>query len=981
MTVSNSHQRIGVLGPVQVQSDGTTDSLTRSMEVGVLSALALNAGSTVSGASLIDVLWPQNPPRTAGKTLQGYVKRVRSLVAAHGVELTHAGPAGYVLRLAPNKVDAIRFESMIANARAGDDDVQRLRQLDEALALWRGDPFAGCELNGLAPYREWLLGLRSGTRVEHAATRIRLGAGADTISAVRAQLVDEPTNERLWLHLAGALYLSGNPVAALDVITEARHELDERVGVGLGPELNELQRRMLQHDDVEGAYYRLTGAERSGPARKAGPATRDTGASIGPSIALSLPRWAGELIDRDGLVTRIAARLDEGPGVITISGPGGMGKTRCAVEAARLAATVCRGFVDLSPFTTGTEFVLHLAGSFGVPDRDDPVSAVAAQLGTGRGVVVLDNLEQIGDAPSVIHELAVRCPSVTWLLTSQTQLGIGGEQVIRLHPLAQGCARDDGPSPAAALLIAAAARRGVPLEQGPQIEMIAELVGGIPLALELAACQLQHLRPDALLRALADPIDALVDPRQFVDRHRSMRTCFQLGLARLGPDAIDLLAVLSHRPGGCRFDDLMTWWQRPTALARAVAELAEVGFATTVPDLAGATRITQIPLVRAFARTIPRPSDADAADKTLDLAVVGRAQASMTEPRALATEPDLADIRRMLQDGLDDPDAVDGALQLAVLLMLYWWTARITEGRHWLAVLLARVADQQSPIVPTAVHVLSLFDFYVGDAECARHRLDGALRLGPTDPPAQARLLTLRAMLDAGEGDHAAAAGRSGQAIALARAVGDKQVLAYALGNAGDVATAAGDFATARGCYLECIDGLRRGGLNWLSAAPHARLGDLELSEGEFRRARMWFDRAIALWSARELGPGAPQTLAGLGRLEVVEGDYPSARRHLDAALATAERCGSRGEYPWVVLGYAALLAASDRRDAAAVLFELGLRHGRAAGHHVRRLVEAELAPFYRTAVTDPTAVRADPLVMTTLLEDLPLLVAQMLDR
>ncbi|MFG1609669.1 BTAD domain-containing putative transcriptional regulator [Actinoplanes sp. NPDC049265] len=970
---------VDVLGPVRIRGGGTTDPLTRSMEIGVLSVLALNAGSAVSGHSLISVLWPRDPPRTAGKTLQGYVKRVRALVAAHGVELTYAGPAGYVLRLAPDQVDAIRFESMITHARAGDDDARRLRELDQALALWRGDPFAGCELDGLAPYREWLLGLRSGTRVEHAATRIRLGVGADTISTVRAQLVDEPTNERLWLHLAGALYLSGNPVAALDAITEARHELDERVGVGPGPELRELQRRMLQHDDVEGAYRRLTGPERPVRARSAGPSGRGARKSAGPPIALSLPRWAGELVDPDGLVPRIAARLDEGPAVITVCGPGGLGKTRCAVEAAQLAATPCRGFIDLSSFTTAAELLLHLSGSFGVPDRDDPVSAVAIQLGDARCVVVLDNLEQIGDAAPAIRELSGRCPSVTWLLTSQTELGIDGERVVRLRPLAHSGAGADRPSPAAALLVAAAARRGLRLDADAGIERIAGLLGGIPLALELAAGQLQHLRPEALLGALADPIDALVDPRRLVDRHRSMRACFELGLARLGPDAVDLFSVVSHRPNGCRFDDLMTWWGRPTAFPRAVAELVEAGFATTVIDLAGATRITQIPLVRAFGRTLPRPPDAEAADKTLDLAVVGRAQASMTEPRALVTEPDLADIRRMLQAGLDHPEAVDGALQLAVLLMLYWWTARITEGRRWLAALLAQAGDRPSPVVGVAVHVLSLFDFYVGDAEGARRRLDAGLDTKPTDPLERARLLALRAMLDACEDDHATATGRSEQAVALARAAGDQQALAYALGNAGDVATAAGDFAAARGHYVECVDGMRRGGLNWLSAAPHARLGDLDLSDGELGRARMWFDRAVALWSARELGPGAPQTLAGLARLDVIEGDHASARRHLDAALATAEQCGSRGEYPWVVLGYAALLAATDRRADAAVLFELGLRHGRAAGHHVRRLVEAELAGLYRAAVPDPGAVRADPRVLTTPLEDLPMVVAQVL--
>jgi DNA-binding SARP family transcriptional activator/tetratricopeptide (TPR) repeat protein len=970
MTVSRWEQRVDVLGPVTIRGAGGIVPLTRSMEIAVLGVLALHADSAVTGASLIDVLWPDGPPRTAGKTLQGYVKRVRGMVAVNGIELTHAGPAGYVLRLAPHRVDAIEFESLVADARTIDNDAVRLSRLDEALAMWRGEPFAGCELEGLRPHRDWLTRLHSGTRVERTATQIRLGVSADTISSIRALLVQEPTNERLWLHLAGALYLLGNPVGALDAVAQARRELDERVGVGLGPELTELQAHLLNHDDVERTYYRLTGAH---PAS----VTLDNG-SAPPTV--SLPQWGGELIGRDHTISEIAAMLDDGSPIVTVAGPGGMGKTRCAVEAARIAATPCRGFVDLSALTTGSELALNLAGSFGVPDRDDPLSAVAAHFGGARASVILDNIEQIDQAAAVIGELARRCPSVVWVLTSQTELGIGSERVVRLRALDHEPSAQV-PSPAAELLAAAARRRGVQVTAAGPIEHIAELIGGIPLALELAACQLQYLEPAALLRSLSDPIDALVDPRQPLGRHRSMRACFQLALARLGADATDLFALVSRRPNGCPYDDLAAWWGRPTPLPRAVAELVEVGFAATGPDAAGVTRLTQLPLVRAFGRTLPRPVDADAADGALDLAILGRAQASITATRSTFVEPDLPDIRRLLQRGIDDRDAVDGALQLAVLLTVYWWSARITEGRRWLGALLGRSADRASVIRPYAVHTAALLDYYVGDAESARHRLDDALSDALPDPIAKSRLLALRAPLDAAEGAHELAAGRARQAIALARAAADDQSLFFALGNAGDVATVAGDSDAARDYYVECIERLRRAGLDWLAAAPHARLGDLELSAGEHRRARMWFERSIALWSSRELGPGAPQSLAGLGRLDVIEGDQVSARRHLDAAMATAQRCGSRGEYPWVVLGYAALSAAGGHRDAAAVLFELGLRHGRVAGQHVRRLVDAELAPLYHWAVDDPDAVISDPVVVATPLEDLPLVLAKFVGR
>ena len=216
---------VDLLGPVRIQGPDEPQILTRRMEIGVLGMLALHAGTPVTGSNLIDLLWPQDPPRTAAKTLQGYVKRVRGLLAGARVELSYVGPAGYLLALAPEQVDALRFESLVAAARTCPDDSLRVQQLDEALALWRGEPFAGCDLEGLGPFRQWLERLRSGARLERATADIRRGVTEQTISALRVLIAQEPTNERLWLHLIAALYLVGNPVAALEASAEARREL------------------------------------------------------------------------------------------------------------------------------------------------------------------------------------------------------------------------------------------------------------------------------------------------------------------------------------------------------------------------------------------------------------------------------------------------------------------------------------------------------------------------------------------------------------------------------------------------------------------------------------------------------------------------------------------------------------------------------------------------------------------------------------
>ena len=166
--------------------------------------------------------------------------------------------------------------------------------------------------------------------------------------------MEEPTNERLWLHLASAQYLSGNPVAALDTISEARRSLDELVGVAPGPELTELQRRMLDHDDVEASYYRLTGV--SLPPVRLGAPRRSS------ACCRSLPLPGGHLVGRDEVIADLVSAVDDGPPVLTITGPGGMGKTRCAVE-------VPAGEHALPRFHR-PERAEHRGGSRAAPRRD-----------------------------------------------------------------------------------------------------------------------------------------------------------------------------------------------------------------------------------------------------------------------------------------------------------------------------------------------------------------------------------------------------------------------------------------------------------------------------------------------------------------------------------------------------------------------------------------------------------------------------------
>ncbi len=176
-----------------------------------------------------------------------------------------------------------------------------------------------------------------------------------------------------------------------------------------------------------------------------------------------------------------------------------------------------------------------------------------------------------------------------------------------------------------------------------------------------------------------------------------MRACLRIAAAeRLSPAAVSLLVVLSGRANGAPYDDLAAAWPAAPALPGVVGELVDAGFATTGTDAAGSIRITQLPIVRAFGRELTRPTTSRPAVRPRRGRHGPRRSRDDRRPPA-HLEPDLPDVRRLLQAGLDDPAALDRALGLAGGLVVYWFSHRLLEGRSWLDALLRRPAPSERP--------------------------------------------------------------------------------------------------------------------------------------------------------------------------------------------------------------------------------------------------------------------------------------------
>lgn len=315
--------RISLLGPLTVDSESGEVVLRAAKERSLLAALALSPGQVVGFDSLIDALWGDAPPASARKTLQTYVSNVRRSL---GPDVVGTAASGYVLRTAVEEVDVGRFRTLVQRGeealRSGSIQ-QACEDLGEAVALWRGDPFAGVGAGtGLAAVavrlkEEYLSALEARLAAELAA-----GRPGELVGELQELVREHPFRERLWGHLMVALYRSGRQADALTVYQQARVRLRDELGLEPGGELRRLEQAILDHDpsldgpDPERASPDSGQQIRPSPVRYA--VTRD-GVHIayqivgdGPIDVLAVPGFVSHLdmwwdAPTDRLVRRLAS--------------------------------------------------------------------------------------------------------------------------------------------------------------------------------------------------------------------------------------------------------------------------------------------------------------------------------------------------------------------------------------------------------------------------------------------------------------------------------------------------------------------------------------------------------------------------------------------------------------------------------------------------------------------------------------------------
>ncbi|WP_037677596.1 BTAD domain-containing putative transcriptional regulator [Streptomyces griseus] len=516
--------RFGILGPLDIRTDdGAPVDPGGPRPRALLTLLLLDTGRTVSTDRLTLGLYGTRTPAGAANALQSQISRLRRRLAPHtGIE---ASSAGYRLTTFPEAVDAHRFEHTAGEGRAAlsaGDPARAAARLREALALWRGPALP--DLPEAHAERARLEGLRLAAVQDRIEADLLLGAGAELVAELRALLSAHPLDERLYGQLMRSLHAAGRPAEALTVYEEARRTLADELGADPSPELSALHLELLRGNGVRR------------PAR--------------PRVPVQLTPFVG----RDRELARIGRGLS-GSRLVTLTGPGGVGKTRLAIEAARTRAPsppdAC--FVELAPLSDGAGIPYAVLAALGVRDgfrtpATDTIDRLLAALEERELLLVLDNCEHLVEDVARLSALLLgACPGVRVLATSREALGITGEVLVPVPPLP--------PEPAVRLFLDRARAVRPDFDDHARVADICRALDGLPLAIELAAARLRTLTPDELADRLDDRFRLLTrGDRSKAPRHRTLRAVVEWSWDLLDDEERELAAELTVFPGGATLD-------------------------------------------------------------------------------------------------------------------------------------------------------------------------------------------------------------------------------------------------------------------------------------------------------------------------------------------------------------------------------------------------------------------------------------------
>ncbi len=917
-----------VLGPIDVVAEAKSVVPTSARQRDLLALLLLDANTAVSSDRLIDRLWHGEPPATARSALQTYIARLRTIIDGYPTAEIVTVSDGYRLDIDEQTIDAPRFEELARRGResllAGSPRTAT-ETLGAALDLWRGDVLADVRhLEGVHAEVTRLEELRShvlGTLID---AELALGNHLEMIPKLEKLVEEDPFSERTWARLMLALYRGGRQSDALRAYRRVADILGEELGIEPGPELYNLEERILLQDPS---------------------LTRETD---GASPRTNLERPVTSFVGRRREIERLIELVGSRP-LVTLTGPGGAGKTRLAREIGeRVLASYAEGvwFVDLSSIRDDQQVPFTIAETLGVTEQPDlpAVDLVARYLEHRSLLLILDNCEHLLEpTASLARSLLARCPRLTVLATSRQRLGIEGETTWTVPPLSFPGHGASTPVPgeheAVDLFVERARLVDTDFElskaNGPHVVAICRRLDGLPLAIELAAARVDVLSLADIEHRLGENFSLLERRSRFQPmRHSTLDTAVRWSYDLLDDQECRLFERLSVFAGGFLIsdaevvcsDDRLDQSDVFDVLTKLVDKSLVVAHTSEGPR----TRYSMLEPLRAFA------ADMLANGPHRDVIAERHAHRFLTV--AQDAEPELRGVnqREWLErldadhdnlrhafDHLLTQDRVEEALRLGASLRWFWkMHDNVAEGAARLESALARDGDV-SPVVrsraltaaavlKSATDVDAAYDLLVESAEIA---------VGADDVLCRGLALGWMGLLDRMKGRLDASQRHLEDALLLVGETGEGWAVSFVLGHLGVLAR-------------------EQGGLEQ-AIEHHERAHEIAVSIG---------NPQDAAWN-----------VAGLGVVHLYRGSFEAAIESLELSFEVEDDLGFDFETATILILLAIAKARIGRPDDASAL--LGRAESVARRLGSARLLDAVYRARATVASSRGDAVRAAQLL------------------